>query len=420
MTDRPVDRTMVEATVDEAAVRRRSRQADEPGWLLERRLDALTGIDDGGSWATALPSTPSPTPAPASTGATGWAGWADVVAPMAELQDLGVIIEPLDVAASRHPELVRPHLGSVATSGRAGPTEDQRVAALNAALWSTGTFIHVPAGVVIAVPIQATSRSRAASLGRFDRTLLVAEAGSTVHYIDGCSAPIYSADPLRSSVTEIVVGAGATVTHTAIQNWSTNVTNLVTKEATVEADGNLTWIDGNMGSRHTSTRPTTRLVGRGATAAVRSVTVAEAGQHQFVGASMLHAAADTSSSVEAKVIADLGGVCHHHGRVEVLAGASGVSSAFAVDGLLLDEDAQVDTSLDRRVDAADAIVEERLVVAPLDDGQLHYLASRGLPASQAEALLANGFIEPVTSWLPVEFAVEWHRLIELQRTGSVG
>lgn len=417
MTDRPVG-PVADGAADERGVRHRSAQAGEPSWLLAKRLDALARFERLVATETGLGG-PQTTPS-TSTGAASGPG-PDIVELPPELSDLGVIVEPLDAAVRQHPDLVRPHLGTVATIGPAAGAGDLgAAAALNGAMWSGGTFIHVPAGVEIAIPIQATSRGRAASLGRFDRTLLVAGEGSAVHYIEGCSAPIYAADPLRSSVTEIVVGAGALVTHTAIQNWSTNVVNLVAKDARVEADGSLEWIDGNMGSRRTSTLPTTRLVGRGASATVRSVTMAEAGQHQDVGARMIHAAPATSSVVEARVIVDRGGVCSHHGRIEVAASAAGASSAVAVDALVLDERSQVDTHLDRHVEADDATVDERNASAPLDGGQLRYLASRGLPAAKAEALLANGFIDPVTRRLPVEFAVEWNRLIELQRAGSVG
>ncbi len=455
MTNRPVEPTAgggVAAWARE--VRRRSAQVGEPSWLLAMRLDALARFERRDPDEYDLVGL-SPVSAMSAGAASGPAPGIVDLPP--ELSDLGVIVEPLDVAVRLHPELVRTHLGTVAGAahgaehdpggdeGDPGGDEGivEGIAALNGAMWSGGTFIHVPAGVVITVPIQATSRGRVAALGRFDRTLLVAGEGSAVHYIEGCSAPIYAADPLRSSVTEIVVGAGARVTHTAIQNWSTNVVNLAVKDASVATDGHLEWIDGNMGSGRTSTCPTSRLVGPGASATVRSVTMAEAGQHQEVGARMVHAAPATSSVVEARIIAD-GGVCTHRGRVDVVAAATGASASFAVDGLLLaprsssgigldtdpdgdndtgldiDSDSGIGVGLDRRVEAEDATVEERRSTAPLHDGQLHYLSSRGLPTTQAEALLANGFIEPVTRRLPVEFAVEWNRLIELQRTGSVG
>jgi len=428
VTDRPVDPTAAAALADERGIRHRSVEAGEPSWLLARRLDALARFErfnpteSGlGGVAAATPRSAS-APAPVGTAVGAESG---VVGFPPELVDLGVIVEPLDVAVRRHPELVQPHLGTVtsavAEEGIENRDGDEDLnEALNGAMWSGGTFIHVPPGVVLTIPIQATSRGRAAAIGRFDRTLLVAGEGSAVHYIEGCSAPIYAADPLRSSVTEIAVGAGARVTHTAIQNWSTNVVNLVVKRATVEADGHLEWIDGNMGSRRTSTRPTARLVAPGASATVRSVTMAEAGQRQDVGARMIHDAPATRSSVEARVIVDQGGVCTHRGQVEMGAAASGAASVFAVDALVLDDRSRVEPSLDRQVEPDDVTIEERNASAPLDDDQLHYLASRGLPRAQAEALLANGFIAAVTGRLPVEFAVEWNRLIELQRAGSVG
>lgn len=334
----------------------------------------------------------------------------------AELRDLGVIVEPLGVAMEEYPHLVEPHLGRIADSSghRSEPADTGATAR------PRGTFIHVPAGVEVAVPIQATSRARVAALGRNERTLLVAGEGSTVHYIEGCSAPIYTPDPTRSTVTEVVVGPGARVTHTAIQNWSDNVTNRTVKGATVAADGNLEWIDGNMGSRRTSASPTTRLIGPRAAVVLRSVTLADAGQHHRIGATMIHAAPDTTSAVEAKVIADNGGVCHHHGLVDVAPAASGARSDFDCEVLALDDRSEVDTSLDRRIEADDVSIEERTSSVVLDDDRLFYLASRGLSTAQARALVATGFIEPVTRRLPLEFAVEWHRLIELHLTGSVG
>ncbi|MEL6983058.1 MAG: SufD family Fe-S cluster assembly protein, partial [Actinomycetota bacterium] len=326
----------------------------------------------------------------------------------------GVIVGPLRDMAVAHPELVGRHLGSVVD-----PWLD-RVAALNAAWWSGGTLVHVPAGVEVEVPIQATSDRRAATTGRFERTLVVAEEDSAVHLLQGCSAPVYSADPLRCTVVEVVVGAGASVTHTSVQNWSTNVTNLAIKRAVVGAAGRMEWIDGNMGAGRTVTQPGIVLAGPEATGFVRSAAAAGPGQRQQVGARIVHRAPQTTAAVEARLIVANGGRCHHHGQITVGSSAAAARSSVHSAAMLVDRSASVGAEVDRRLARSDAVIEETAAAAGLDDSARVYLASRGLTGDQADALLLNGFLAPISRHLPLEYAVEWHRLVENRVGASVG
>ncbi len=335
----------------------------------------------------------------------------------------GVVFTDLGTALRQEPELIEPHFARIASL-------EDRFAALNTAVWSGGWFIHVPAGVEIDVPLQAYSRINAATVDRFERTLIVAEAGSRVHYIDGCSAPVYSAEPLHSAVVEIVVEPGADVTHTTIQNWSDNVVNPVTKAATVQAGGRLALIDGNIGSRLTVAHPAIRLVGPGAAGTVYAVAIAGRGQHHDIGADVAHLTGDTNSSVISKSISTDGGRITGRHRVRVVDDAPGCRSQVRSDALILDEGpVTVEPGADDwvshgepsiEVGTSDARIDHGATASAIDPGQLFYLMSRGLSREQAVALVVNGFIEPVTGKLPMEYAVEWSRLIELQLEGAVG
>jgi Fe-S cluster assembly protein SufB len=332
----------------------------------------------------------------------------------ADLEAKGVLFSDMDSALREHPDLVRQYFGTVI------PPNDNKFAALNSAVWSGGSFIYVPPGVKVEMPLQAYFRINAENMGQFERTLIIADEGSQVHYIEGCSAPVYSTDSLHSAVVEIVVKPGARVTYTTIQNWSTNVYNLVTKRARCEAEGHMEWIDGNIGSRLTMKYPSVYLVGPKASGEVLSVAYSGAGQHQDAGAKMIHAAPETSSTIVSKSISKDGGISTYRGLVHVDEGATGSKSFVRCDALLLDDRSVSETKPYMEVGERDARIGHEATVSKVNDDQLFYLMSRGLSESEAMGMIVNGFIEPVTRTLPMEYAVEWSRLIELQMEGSVG
>jgi Fe-S cluster assembly protein SufB len=331
-----------------------------------------------------------------------------------ELEEQGVIFTDMDTAVREYPELVRQYFGKVI------PPNDNKFSALNSAVWSGGSFIYVPPGVEVEMPLQAYFRINAENMGQFERTLIIADEGSKVHYIEGCSAPVYTTDSLHSAVVEIVVKPSARVTYTTIQNWSNNVFNLVTKRARVEAEGHMEWIDGNIGSRLTMKYPAVVMVGPKASGEVLSVAYAGAGQHQDAGAKMTHAAPETTSKIVSKSISKDGGRTSYRGLVRVEDGMAGCKSHVQCDALILDERSVSDTYPYMEIGAKDAVIGHEATVSRVADEQLFYLRSRGLSEEQAMGMIVNGFIEPVTRTLPMEYAVEWSRLIELQMEGSVG
>jgi len=331
-----------------------------------------------------------------------------------DLEQQGVIFCDMDTALREHPEIVRAYFGRII------PPNDNKFSSLNSAVWLGGSFIYVPPGVEVEMPLQAYFRINAENMGQFERTLIIADEGSKVHYIEGCSAPVYSTDSLHSAVVEIVVKPSARVTYTTIQNWSSNVFNLVTKRARVEAEGHMEWIDGNIGSRLTMKYPAVVMVGPKASGEVLSVAYAGAGQHQDTGAKMTHAAPETTSKVVSKSISKDGGRSSYRGLVRVEDGAYGCKSHVQCDALILDEDSVSDTYPYMEVGSRDAVIGHEATVSKVADEQLFYLTSRGLSEEQAMGMIVNGFIEPVTRTLPMEYAVEWSRLIELQMEGSVG
>jgi Fe-S cluster assembly protein SufB len=331
-----------------------------------------------------------------------------------DLEQLGVIFCDMDTALREHPEIVKAYFGRVI------PPNDNKFSSLNSAVWSGGSFIYVPPGVKVPMPLQAYFRINAENMGQFERTLIIADEGSEVHYIEGCSAPVYTTDSLHSAVVEIVVKPSARVTYTTIQNWSNNVFNLVTKRARVEAEGHMEWIDGNIGSRLTMKYPAVVMVGPKASGEVLSVAYAGQGQHQDAGAKMTHAAPETTSKIVSKSISKDGGRTSYRGLVRVEGDAYGCKSHVQCDALILDEDSISDTYPYMEVGAKDAVIGHEATVSKVADDQLFYLMSRGLSQEQAMGMIVNGFIEPVTRTLPMEYAVEWSRLIELQMEGSVG
>jgi Fe-S cluster assembly protein SufB len=331
-----------------------------------------------------------------------------------DLERQGVIFCDMDTALREHPEIVKKWFGTII------PPNDNKFAALNSATWSGGSFIYVPPGVDVSMPLQAYFRINAENMGQFERTLIIADEGSQVHYIEGCSAPVYATDSLHSAVVEIAVGPSARVTYTTIQNWSNNVYNLVTKRARVETEGHMEWIDGNIGSRLTMKYPAVYMVGPKASGEVLSVAYAGPGQHQDAGAKMVHAAPETTSKIVSKSISKDGGRTSYRGLVRVEDDAPGCKSHVQCDALILDEHSVSDTFPYMEVGARDAVVGHEATVSKVADEQLFYLMSRGLSQEQAMGMIVNGFIEPVTRTLPMEYAVEWSRLIELQMEGSVG
>ncbi len=331
-----------------------------------------------------------------------------------DLAARGILFCDMDTALREYPELVQKYFGTVIPPG------DNKFAALNTSVWSGGSFIYIPPGVDCEMPLQAYFRINSENAGQFERTLIIADEGSKVHYIEGCSAPVYTSDSLHSAVVEIIVKPSARVTYTTIQNWSPNVYNLVTKRARVEAEGHMEWIDGNIGSKLTMKYPSVYLVGPKATGEVLSVAYAGAGQHQDAGAKMVHAAPETTSKIVSKSISKDGGITTYRGLVRVEEGATGCKSHVQCDALILDEDSTSKTLPYMEVGERDAQIGHEATVSKVADEQLFYLMSRGLSQEQAMGMIVNGFIEPVTRTLPMEYAVEWSRLIELQMEGSVG
>src|SRR5580658_8734457 len=332
----------------------------------------------------------------------------------ADLEAQGVLFCDMDTAVREYPELVRRWFGTLI------PPNDNKFAALNSAVWSGGSFIYVPEGVKVEMPLQAYFRINAENMGQFERTLIIADKGSEVHYIEGCSAPVYSTDSLHYAVVELVALEGSRITYTTIQNWSTNVYNLVTKRARAEAEAHVAWIDGNIGSRLTMKYPSVYMVGPKASGEVLSVAYAGPGQHQDAGAKMIHAAPETSSTIISKSISKGGGLSTYRGLVHVDEGAKHAKSFVRCDALILDEHSTSETKPYMEVEERDAQIGHEATVSKVGDDQLFYLMSRGLSESQAMSMIVNGFIEPITRTLPMEYAVEWSRLIELQMEGSVG
>jgi Fe-S cluster assembly protein SufB len=332
----------------------------------------------------------------------------------ADLEAQGVLFCDMDTAVREHSDIVRKYFGTII------PPNDNKFAALNSAVWSGGSFIYVPPGVKVDMPLQAYFRINAENMGQFERTLIIADEGAQVHYIEGCSAPVYSTDSLHSAVVELLALPGSRITYTTIQNWSNNVYNLVTKRARAEAEARVEWIDGNIGSRLTMKYPSVYLMGPKASGEVLSVAYAGPGQHQDAGAKMIHAAPETTSTIVSKSISKDGGMTTYRGLVRVEEGAKGAKSFVRCDALLLDDESVSETKPYMEVGERDASIGHEATVAKIGDDQLFYLMSRGLSESQAMGMIVNGFIEPITRTLPMEYAVEWSRLIELQMEGSVG
>ncbi len=331
-----------------------------------------------------------------------------------DLQNRGVIFSDMDSGLREHADLVLQYWATVI------PPTDNKFAALNSSVWSGGSFIYVPPHTKVEIPLQAYFRINAENMGQFERTLIIADEGSSVHYIEGCTAPVYSTDSLHSAVVELIALKGAHIRYTTIQNWSTNVFNLVTKRAYAHEDAVVEWVDGNLGSKLTMKYPAIYLMGERAHGEVLSVAFAGDGQHQDAGAKMIHAAPNTTSRIISKSISKGAGRSSYRGLVKVAKGAVNCKTSVECDALLIGENARSDTFPTMEIAENNVKVEHEARVSKLADEQLFYLQSRGLDLDQARLMIVNGFIEPFVRELPMEYAVELNRLIELEMEGSVG
>jgi Fe-S cluster assembly protein SufB len=331
-----------------------------------------------------------------------------------DLEDKGVIFVDTDTALKEHEELFKEYFGTVI------PVGDNKFAALNTATWSGGSFIYVPPNVNVEIPLQAYFRINTENMGQFERTLIIVDENSYVHYVEGCTAPIYSSDSLHSAVVEIVVKKGARCRYTTIQNWSNNVYNLVTKRAVAYEHATMEWVDGNIGSKVTMKYPAVYLMGEYAKGETLSVAFAGEGQHQDAGSKMVHLAPHTSSSVISKSVARGGGRTSYRGLVQIEEGAYGSASTVKCDALLVDQISRSDTYPYVDVREDDVSMGHEATVSKVSDDQLFYLMSRGMGEDEAMAMIVRGFVEPIARELPMEYALELNRLIELQMEGAVG
>lgn len=332
----------------------------------------------------------------------------------ANLAKKGVVFLGMDEGLKQYPELVKKYFGSVI------PIGDNKLAALNSAAWSGGSFIYVPKGVDVGLPLQTYFRINSENAGQFERTLIIADEGSKLHYIEGCSAPAYSSGSLHAAVVEIIVKKGASVQYTTVQNWYKNVYNLVTKRARVEEEGSMRWIDGNLGSRLTMKYPACILAGRKAKGEILSIAWAGAGQHQDTGAKMIHLAPETTSQILSKSISKGGGRSTYRGLVHIAKGAINSRSKVVCDALILDELSRSDTYPTNKIMENRSVLEHEAVVSRVSEEQLFYLMSRGLSEHEAEGMIVNGFLEPVMREVPFEYAIEMNRLVNMEMEGSVG
>ena len=326
----------------------------------------------------------------------------------------GVIFLDMDSGLREHEELVKQYFATII------PANDNKLAALNSAVWSGGSFVYVPPGVHVEMPLQAYFRINTENMGQFERTLIIADEGSYVHYVEGCTAPTYSSDSLHSAVVELIAKPGARIRYTTVQNWSQNVFNLVTKRAVAETDATVEWVDCNLGSKLTMKYPSVYLMGERAHGEILSIAFAGKGQHQDAGGKCVHVAPNTSSVITSKSISKDGGRAGYRGLLEVAKGAHGSKSKVVCDALILDENSRSDTYPYIRIDENDVDIGHEATVSKIGEEQLFYLMSRGLNEAEASAMVVSGFVEPITKELPLEYAVEMNRLIQLQMEGSVG
>lgn len=451
-TEKPV--FMADKGLDEDLLRQMSAMKEEPEWMLEQRLDAYRQFltMENPQWA----GSPELLDAidfdnihyyvrASDTNSTDWDDVPEYIKdtfdklgiPEAEKQFLagagaqydsevvyhniredlskqGVVFLGMDQGLKEYPELVQEYFGTIIPAG------DNRFAALNSAVWSGGSFIYVPPGVKVDIPLQAYFRINTENMGQFERTLIIADEGSYVHYVEGCTAPIYSSSSLHSAVVEIVVKKGARVRYTTIQNWSNNVYNLVTKRAYAYEDAVMEWVDGNLGSMLTMKYPSVYLMGERAHGEVLSLAFAGDGQHQDAGAKIIHVAPNTTSAIVSKSVSRGNGRTSYRGLLKVYEGAENSSSTVRCDALLLDGNSRSDTYPTMEIDEEKVQIGHEASVSKLGEDQLFYLMSRGIDEESAAKMVVNGFVEPIVKELPMEYAIELNRLIELQMEGSVG
>ncbi|MBE2268531.1 MAG: Fe-S cluster assembly protein SufB [Anaerolinea sp.] len=331
-----------------------------------------------------------------------------------DLESKGVIFTDMDSALRDYPDLVREYFGTVI------PSADNKFAALNSAVWSGGSFVYVPKGVHVEMPLQAYFRINTQNMGQFERTLIIVEEGGYVHYVEGCTAPIYSSDSLHSAVVEIIIKDGGRCRYTTIQNWSNNVYNLVTKRAVAKKNATMEWVDGNLGSKVTMKYPAVILEGEGAHGEVLSIAFAGHGQHQDAGAKITHLAPNTTSQIISKSISRDGGRASYRGLLKIVEGADNVKSNVVCDALLLDDRSRSDTYPTIECDARNVTMGHEASVSRVGEDQLFYAMSRGMSEDEANAMIVNGFIEPLVKELPMEYALEMNRLIQIQLEGSIG
>lgn len=330
------------------------------------------------------------------------------------LRKLGVVFLDMDSALREFPDVVKQHFGTIIPAG------DNKFAALNTAVWSGGSFVYVPSGVHVDLPLQAYFRINAQNMGQFERTLIIAEEDSSVHYVEGCTAPTYASNSLHSAVVEIIVKPRARVRYTTIQNWSKNVYNLVTKRAAAYEEATMEWIDGNLGSKLTMKYPSVYLLGRKARGEVLSLAFAGDGQHQDAGGKMIHVAPETTSLITSKSVSQGDGRTSYRGLIDIQPSAKHAKTKVQCDALLLDPESRSDTYPTMDIQTKDAHVEHEATVSKIGTEQLFYLQSRGFAPADGSAMIVNGFVEPIVKELPMEYAVELNRLIQLEMEGSVG
>ncbi len=331
-----------------------------------------------------------------------------------QLSDKGVIFSDPETAVREYPEIVRKYFGTII------PPSDNKFAALNSSVWSGGSFVYVPPGVTVDIPLQAYFRINSQNFGQFERTLIIADEGSFVHYVEGCTAPVYTTDSLHSAVVEIIALEGARVRYTTIQNWSGDVYNLVTKRAAAYRNATVEWVDGNIGSKRTMKYPSVWLMDEGAHGEVLSIAFGGKGQEQDTGGKIIHTANNTSSVITSKSISKDGGTASYRGQIRVDPGLNGVRSHVVCDALILDPESTSNTYPYMDIQSDDVTIEHEAKVSKISEEQLFYLMSRGLSEAEASMMIVNGFLEPLVKQLPMEYAVELNRLIELEMEGSVG
>jgi Fe-S cluster assembly protein SufB len=331
-----------------------------------------------------------------------------------ELEEQGVIFLDMDSGLREHEDIVEEYFGTII------PPDDNKFAALNSAVWSGGSFVYIPPGVSVDIPLQAYFRINAENMGQFERTLIIADEDSYVHYIEGCTAPTYTTNSLHSAVVELIAKPGARIRYSTIQNWSHNTYNLVTKRGVAHENATIEWVDGNLGSKLTMKYPAVYLVGEGARGEILSVAYAGDGQHQDAGGKVVHAAPNTSSLITSKSISKGTGRSTYRGLLKVHEGCHDSKSRVECDALLLDENARTDTYPYIEIEEKKVNTEHEATVSKVGEDQLFYLMSRGLSEEEAIAMVVNGFIEPIAKELPLEYAIELNRLIQLEMEGSVG